>query len=168
FVKVLDFGLVRYQGGRSRDQTVLTNAGVITGTPTFAAPEIAMEEESVDGRADIYSLGCVAYWLLTGKFVFEGISAMELFLHHIQTPPVPPSERIEAPISPELEAIVMACLKKDPSKRPSSARELLRLLDDCRCLEPWSRERAERWWKEHDPLAGLGFHDSELAEGSPL
>ena len=83
----------------------------------------------VDHRADIYATGCVAYWLLTGQLVFTGDTPMQLLLQHAQAAPEPPSSRTESPIPAELDAIVLACLAKDPSERPQTARELARRLE---------------------------------------
>jgi serine/threonine-protein kinase len=88
------------------------------------APEMVHGEGGVDGRADLYSLGCVAYYLLTGHLVFEGQTAIQTALLHVQQPPVPPSARTANPIPPALERIVLACLAKQPADRPQSAAEL--------------------------------------------
>jgi serine/threonine-protein kinase len=150
FVKVLDFGLVKrtYLGeGESR----LTADGLVSGTPAYIAPETVSSEEKVDGRADLYSLGCTAYWLLTGKLVFEGANQMKVVMDHVQTPPVPPSQRTELEISNGLEEIVMACLEKDPARRPRDALEVDRRLAALGLDDAWSGERAEKWWKVHLP-----------------
>jgi serine/threonine protein kinase len=99
----------------------------------------------VDGRADLYSLGCVAYYLLTGKLVFEAETAIQTILQHVQQPPVPPSQRTDAALPPRLEALVLACLAKRPSERPASAADLRRALDEID-VEPWTEDHAERWW----------------------
>jgi tRNA A-37 threonylcarbamoyl transferase component Bud32 len=144
FVKVLDFGLVKIRAGEET-QTQLTRAG-LTGTPAYMAPEIAMNSAEVDGRADLYSLGCVGYWLLTGCLVFEGASTMAMVLAHVQTPPPPPSQRTEVEVPASLERVILKCLEKDPARRPQTAWELIALLDGCRDVEPWTQERAETWW----------------------
>ena len=123
FVKVLDFGLVKSIEGSKGDDPQATIAGVALGTPAFMAPEMA-GSEAIDGRADLYSLGCVAYFLLTGELVFRGEGAIQTMFKHIQQPPIPPSQRTENPIPPALEAIVLACLAKDPAYRPQSAAAL--------------------------------------------
>jgi serine/threonine-protein kinase len=152
FVKVLDFGLAKFaREAPSMALTALTMATVIQGTPAFIAPEQAMGEAEVDSRADIYSTGCVAYWLLTGQFVFTADSPMKLLLEHANTPPLPPSARTEIPIPQALEALVMSCLAKDREKRPQSARDLLRQLDAIPLEEPWTDARAREWWMVHFP-----------------
>jgi len=150
FVKVLDFGLVKFNDRRSIEQTLMTGAYATSGTPAFMAPEIILEGE-VDQRADVYALGCVAYYMLTGQLVFDGDTPMKMFVEHLQTPPIPPSERTEMPIPRELGELVLACLEKDPRRRPQNADEVLRVLDRCRSAETWDRGRASAWWKQHLP-----------------
>jgi serine/threonine-protein kinase len=150
FAKVLDFGLAK-QSFLDSDQSQLTAEGLISGTPAFIAPELVSGKGSVDGRADIYSLGCVAYWLLTGQLVFEGSNQVKMVMDHVQTSPVPPSQRTEIEIPESLEEIILDCLEKDPDKRPQSAEELERRLATVALEESWSTERAERWWKMHLP-----------------
>ena len=150
FIKVIDFGLVKrtYLG---EGESKLTADGLIHGTPAFIAPEMVASEGSIDGRADLYSLGCVAYWLLTGKLVFDGSNQMKVVMDHVQTPPVSPSQRTELQIPPELDNIIMACLEKDPAKRPQDANELDQRLAAVELSESWTGERAEKWWKVHLP-----------------
>ncbi len=127
----------------------LTRENVVQGTPAFIAPEQALGEATVDGRADIYATGCVAYWLLTGQYVFTADTAMGIVLHHAQTIPVPPSARTERPIPAALERLVLSCLSKDPAARPQSARELSQRLGEIEPADPWTEERARDWWVEH-------------------
>ncbi len=147
FVKVLDFGLVKFNAPAT-ERTLMTGAHTTTGTPAYMAPEIILEGE-VDERADVYAVGCVAYYLLTGQRVFEADTAMKMFLQHVQAPPVPPSERTEMPIPRELDQIVLACLEKDPRRRPQNAEELLRMLRRCRFGAAWDHETARGWWQTH-------------------
>jgi len=150
WVKVLDFGLVKAIEEPDRDAG-LTMEGSVRGTPAFMAPEQAKGGDGVDGRADVYAVGCVAYWLLTGQRVFEGATAMEVLMHHVGTAPEPPSKRTELPVPPELERIVMSCLEKDSAKRPASAVELAARLAECPLDREWTAERARRWWETHRP-----------------
>src|SRR5438128_7244759 len=113
FVKVLDFGLVKFSDKSSIQQTLMTAEHTTTGTPAFMAPEIILGEGDVDPRADVYALGCVAYYLLTGQLVFEADTPMKMFLQHLQTPPIPPSQRTELRIPRELDELVLSCLEKD-------------------------------------------------------
>jgi serine/threonine-protein kinase len=149
FVKVLDFGLVKSQSQTSNGQTKLTMEGTTTGTPAFMAPELALGKNQIDPRADIYALGCVAYWLLTGLFVFEGETPMEIVVSHVKTPPLPPSKRTELEIPSSLEKVVMACLSKEPGDRPQTMEELSRMLFHCQLESPWTQEEAARWWQSH-------------------
>jgi eukaryotic-like serine/threonine-protein kinase len=149
FVKVLDFGLVKSLTGSVGPDSMATAAGFTPGTPAYMAPEIAMGEQC-DGRADLYALGCVGYFLLTGRLVFDATSGFQMIAKHIEEAPVAPSQRTELDVSPELDRVVLACLAKRPQDRPASATELDRLLADIE-VEPWSEEDATRWWRTHQP-----------------
>ena len=149
FVKVLDFGLVKSVVSPAGVDSMATAAGLTPGTPAYMAPEMALGE-AVDGRADLYALGCVAYYLLTGQLVFESTTALQLIAKHMQDLPVPPSKRTELEVSPELEQIVLACLAKRPQDRPQTAAELDRKLSEIE-VEPWSEEEATQWWRTHQP-----------------
>jgi eukaryotic-like serine/threonine-protein kinase len=151
FLKVLDFGLVK---NVSRTETLhLTATGVTAGTPAYMAPEVAMGEESIDGRTDIYGLGCVAYFLLTGFPVFDERTATATTMAHVQKTPVPPSQRSEMPIPPQLENLVLRCLAKRPELRPRSALELSALLAAITDVSEWTQESAGRWWQTHLPVS---------------
>lgn len=151
FVKVLDFGLIKSQDTSVEGATQLTLQGVTTGTPTYMAPEMVLGKEGVDARADLYALGCVAYWLLTGQPVFEAKNPMEVLVHHVQRAPTPPSQRSEFEVPPALDELILFCLEKDPARRPASAEELSGRLDACRLEEAWTQERARNWWQVHVP-----------------
>jgi serine/threonine-protein kinase len=154
FVKVLDFGLVKALDGAAAPGAELTAENFVQGTPAFIAPEQALGGAGVDGRADIYATGCVAYWLLTGQYVFTGDTPMAILMHHVHTAPVRPSVRSGRPIPPGLEQVVLACLAKDPADRPQTARELSRRLDEAGGPEPWDEVRAREWWTVHEPVGG--------------
>jgi serine/threonine-protein kinase len=108
---------------------------------------------NVDGRADIYAVGCVAYWLLTGQLVFTADTAIGMLMQHAQKAPLPPSFRTELPIPKALEDLVLACLAKDPSQRPQTARELSLRLAELDGAGAWTQERAREWWVTHQPMA---------------
>jgi eukaryotic-like serine/threonine-protein kinase len=152
FVKVLDFGLVKGLDSKAAPGPGLTADNVVQGTPAFIAPEQVLGDAGVDGRADIYATGCVAYWLLTGQYVFTGDTAMAILMHHVHTPPVPPSARTPQAISPELERLVLACLSKDPADRPQTARELSQKLAEVESFAVWSEARAREWWARCQPV----------------
>jgi serine/threonine-protein kinase len=144
--KVLDFGLVKsLHDGAAQ----LTTDGAITGTPAYMPPERVLGENA-DERSDLYSLGCVAYWMLTGRTLFTG-EPMTVMIHHARTAPPRPSKVSTWPIPERLEEIVLACLEKSPEKRPASAIELWRELGDVPLSAPWTSEAAETWWREHLP-----------------
>jgi serine/threonine-protein kinase len=154
FVKVLDFGLVKGDAALlSRGE--LTTEGLMSGTPAYMAPEMALSEPRVDGRADIYALGCVAYFLLTGQQVFTADSSLATLLKHVREEPVPPSDRTRHPIPPALDALVLSCLAKTPDERPQSAETLsAMLLDVDSAIDPadrWTPARARQWWERHQP-----------------
>ena len=152
FVKVLDFGIAR--GAHHLMETGvlgLTRDNVLPGTPAYTAPEQALGVPGIDSRADIYALGCVAYFLLTGQPVFTADTAMAMLVHHAHTAPTPPSQRTEMPIPASLERVVMACLAKQPADRPQSAKELSHRLLAVGGLEPWTDDRAREWWEMHQP-----------------
>jgi serine/threonine-protein kinase len=151
FVKVLDFGLVKVNHPEPLQQTLVTMDHKTTGTPAYMAPEIILGEAEVDRRADVYALGCVAYYLLTGQLVFDADTPMKMLLQHVQAPPVPPSQRTELPIPRELDDLVLACLAKDPQHRPQNAEELFRLACACRSCNAWTHESAKGWWETHLP-----------------
>ena len=147
FVKVLDFGLVKE---RAELDSNVTNENTVLGTPHYMAPESIRDGNTVDARADLYAVGATAYFLLTGKQVFEGANLVEVCAKHLHTAPIPPSER-RAGISSELDAIVMTCLAKDPKDRPADAATLAKLLRETGLA--WSREDADQWWRDHDVSA---------------
>lgn len=151
FVKVLDFGLVKKVHSDFEGETKLTQQGSTTGTPAYMAPEMALGNSPVDERSDIYSLGCVAYWMLTGVSVFGGHTPMEVIVNHAKTLPVPPSQRSEFTIPESLERLIMSCLEKDPSKRPQSMSTINQLLTTSEVKEPWTEQRASAWWQLHMP-----------------
>jgi eukaryotic-like serine/threonine-protein kinase len=129
---------------------VHTQEHAVRGTPAFIAPEQAMGAD-VDWRADIYATGCVAYWLLTGEFVFTADTAMALLLKHAQAPPPRPSARTDRPIPRALDDLVLSCLAKDPAKRPQSARELSLRLAEVEGVSARTQERARDWWVTNQP-----------------
>jgi eukaryotic-like serine/threonine-protein kinase len=148
FVKVLDFGLVSLSRSENAPGPTLTATGHVIGTPSCMPPEMATNRHAVDGRSDLYSLGCVAYFLLTGKHVFRAASAIEIVAGHVTQRPPAPSQDAGQGIPQELDQIVLACLEKQPEDRPQSADELLAMLDRCAFAEPWTQARARSWWDE--------------------
>jgi len=150
YVKMLDFGLVQ-TAPEDDEAERITADGTTSGTPAFMAPEMALRRTEVDGRADIYALGGVAYWLLTGKYVFEAEGGVAMIVEHVKTAPTPPSRRTELPIPPQLDEIVLRCLKKKPEERFASALELAAALAAVPFDAPWTPARAANWWDLHQP-----------------
>jgi serine/threonine-protein kinase len=143
--KLLDFGLVLPRGA-DPDGERLTQEGAIAGTPAYMSPEQAGGKENLDGQSDIYSLGCVAYFLLTGQAPFAGHSPVRVLAAHLYEPPAPPGEH--RPDLPEaLQAVVLRCLAKDPAERFPSARSLERALAGCPAAGLWTQEDAAVWWQ---------------------
>jgi serine/threonine-protein kinase len=153
FLKVLDFGVVSRQEPEST--APITAAGLVLGTPAFLAPELVPGQGAFDGRADIYSLGCVAFWLLPGRPPFQAADAMSLLKHHATTTPVPPSAASATAIPADVDALVLECLAKVPSRRPADAQVLWERLDALSVAHLWDQRRARAWWERHEPeLAG--------------
>ena len=148
FVKVLDFGLVRATWGLGEDER-LTSDGTIVGTPAYIAPEVALGGRPLDARVDLYGLGCVAYWLLTGEKVFTGATPMEVVLNHVKEPPIPPSVRAGRAFPAALERLVLSCLAKEPRDRPPSAEWLGERLAECPTEDRWTPDRAREWWERN-------------------
>ncbi len=158
YVKVLDFGLVKSHAADNADlDPGLTAPNTMTGTPAYLSPESALGEP-VDGRTDIYALGCVAYWMLTGRYVFTGDTSMQLVARHVSSAPVPPSRHSAFDISPALDELVLECLRKKPGERPASARDLCDRLGRCDVETSWTRNDARLWWEtrmEADAVVSL-------------
>ncbi len=150
WVKVLDFGLVKLHHHDGSEDVKLTAEFSAGGTPAFIAPEQVAGEE-VDGRADIYSLGCVAFWMLTATHVFEGSSGLQTMVKHVRERPPAPSSRTEQSIPPALDQIVLKCLEKDPSRRPQTVDALADMLAACDGAAEWTQHSAARWWTDHLP-----------------
>jgi serine/threonine-protein kinase len=167
FVKVLDFGLVKHSSPLTAPHTEVTMEGVTAGTPAYMSPEMALGRE-VDGRADIYALGCVAYWLVTGQQVFTADTPMATILAHVRDEPLPPTARTECVIPPAFEAVVMACLAKDPRARPSSADELSDRLAAGGPADGWTRSSARSWWDLHHASALIAAADETFTPAATL
>ena len=147
FAKVLDFGLVKSVDTKERrpDQTAQTAEGITPGTPDYMAPEMTLGHQ-VDARADLYAVGCVGYFMLTGKPVFEAANVYHMIARHLNDPPVPPSRVTTQPVPPLLEDLILSCLRKNPDERPQSAADLTRALAMVP-VDPWTEDQAEAWWR---------------------
>jgi len=154
-IKVVDFGLVK----ELEQDSVLTRAGRIAGTPDYLSPEAISSPETVGVQSDIYALGCVGYYLVTGQRVFEGRTIIEVCRQHLESVPVLPSERLGHAVPPTLSAVLMACLQKEPARRPS-ARSVVEWLGAGQDIERWTTEMAHAWWTLRG-AAILGRHRAE-------
>ena len=146
-VKVLDFGLAK---NKAEPPMSVTSHNVVLGTPLYISPEAVKDAALVEVRSDIYSLGAVAYHMLTAEPVFTGRSAVEVCAQHLHSAPIAPSERLGRAVPADLEAIVLRCLAKSPGDRYPTAAELERALAACAAAAEWSADRARDWWKLRD------------------
>ncbi len=142
-MKVVDFGLVKDTRGAS----LPSEAGTVSGTPLYMSPESIESPDRVDARADLYALGAVGYYLLTGVTVFDGADLRAVFEQQVRATPIPPSVRSGRPVPESLERLILDCLQKDPAKRPLSALALAESLERCPGLTPWTQADAAAWWK---------------------
>jgi eukaryotic-like serine/threonine-protein kinase len=142
FVKVLDFGLVREL--KNNEDTTHTNLNLVVGTPLYMSPEAIIEPDRVDSATDLYGLGAVAYFLLTGTTPFRGKTVLEVCAHHLHSVPPPPSTHV--PLPEDLERVILSCLEKSKEARPASARALALALESCAAAGTWKNADAERWW----------------------
>jgi serine/threonine-protein kinase len=155
--KLLDFGLVRPSAAARAAH--LSAEGQILGTPLFMSPEQAKGAREVDERSDIYSLGAVAYYLLTGRPPFEGEDGITVLIAHARDPVTPPSQ-VRPGIPRDLERVVLICLAKDPAERYPDAASLERALGACACVDNWDQDLSARWWRDYGrapaPRAAVG------------
>jgi serine/threonine protein kinase len=147
-VKVLDFGLVKAID--EAKQAGQTAANSLTGTPLYMAPESFQTPNAVDARSDLYALGAVGYFLLTGRPVFEASHLVDLIQQQVDSIPIAPSQRLGRPVSRELEAALLSCLDKQRARRPQTARELSVLLSKVPEAGRWTLDDADDWWTRHE------------------
>ncbi len=145
-VKVLDFGLVKSLNERSSE----AGARTLSGTPLYMSPEAIQSPDLIDARSDLYAVGAVGYFLLTGCTVFNARTLNELCQQHIDAVPELPSARLGKPVSPDLEHALLSCLEKNRAKRPQTARDLAKLLEQITPLQAWTRTEADAWWSRHE------------------
>ena len=144
--KVVDFGLVKDLSG---GDVSLTADSTLAGTPLYMSPEAITGVGAVDARGDLYALGAVGYFMVTGTHVFPGRSAIEVCGHHLHTKPEPPSARLGGAVPPDLEKLILDCLEKDPGRRPQTAAALQQRVRECRAYGAWDHQRARDWWRDH-------------------
>jgi serine/threonine protein kinase len=167
-VKVLDFGLVREYSGQNHDQPHPTGEEEFVGTPWFMPPEAFKNSSRSDPRSDLYSVGALGYYLLTGKYVFEAGSVGEIYKQQLTTSPIPPTQRTPNPISAGLENTLLRCLEKEPGLRPQSAGELrAQLLTSPRAFDSTPETRAA-WWANYRNQESQAATESDPASASPI
>lgn len=150
--KVVDFGLVKHSVPESAETGLdVTAANVIVGTPLYMAPE-TISAAGIDARSDLYALGAVGYFMLTGQPVFEGRTVVEVCGHHLHTTPIPPSVRMGRPIPADFEGLILRCLEKSPDDRYPDALALQDALLRCAEKNPWPRSEALSWWSDFKAL----------------
>ncbi|WP_218934400.1 serine/threonine-protein kinase [Rosistilla ulvae] len=145
FAKLLDFGLVKESSPNSAN---VTHEGSLTGTPMYMSPEAIRNAKSVDPRSDIYSIGAVGYFLVTGKPLFDAAGTLDAILNQVQEEPLLPSERAGKTIDGKFEAVIMQCLSKNPNDRPDSVDDLVDLLEACPDQGDWNQNVAQQWWRD--------------------
>jgi hypothetical protein len=149
FVKVVDFGLVK--GGNLASESVgpLTKEHTVLGTPAYLAPESVKGSRQVLPSADVYALGCIAFWLLTARLVFDYQQLSQMVAAHVGETPSPPSRHVPTGVPPELDTLVLSCLEKQPERRPSAG-ELVRQLERMQLGRAWTSDDARRWWRRRE------------------
>ena len=167
-VKVLDFGLVREYRNGGRDSTRLIGGNGAEGTPSFMPPEAIEDSARGDPRSDIYSVGALGYYLLTGECVFAAESIRELYDKHLSASPIPPSRRTTNRISAALEATILRCLEKEPDLRPQSVTELRALLLASPRAAEWGPQARAAWWARYQSKTGAGSDETDLHESSSI
>ncbi|WP_047816072.1 serine/threonine protein kinase [Rhodopirellula islandica] len=164
-VKVLDFGLVKAVD--RTEGSPVTDGSSMSGTPLYMSPESIQAPMTVDACSDIYAVGAVGYFLLTGKPVFEAANLVDLCQKHIEESPVPPTKRSNVKVSSQLEDAIMGCLEKSRAKRPQTARDLGILISKCAAASQWTIEEADRWWGRHERGSESNVTASPTPESSP-
>jgi eukaryotic-like serine/threonine-protein kinase len=149
-VKVVDFGLAKRLAAVSTDVTMTADGqSVLAGTPLYFSPEAITSPEGVDARSDLYSLGAVGYYLVTGQPLFQAKTVVALCAHHLNTTPISPSARLGRAIDVTLESVIMQALAKSPIDRPASALAMDEALSLSVAAKEWTSDDAERWWNQH-------------------
>ena len=152
-MKVLDFGIVKAADGIGGADAIETHAHDASGHAGVHRARAGAGSAAIDSRADIYAIGCVAYWLLTGQLVFTADTPIGGAAAPRPDSANAASARTELPVPSQFDELILSCLAKDPAKRPQSAKELARRLTAIPGIQPWTEERAHDWWVRHEPAA---------------
>jgi serine/threonine-protein kinase len=167
-VKVLDFGLVREYRADNPERSDSDGDNVIEGTPWFTPPEAIKGSVAIDQRSDLYSLGALGYYLLTGQYIFDAETVQEIHQKQLSADPIPPSLRIVNPVSSEIEQILLCCLEKDAGLRPQSAGELREQLLACSAAADWPAEARLAWWEAYRRKPIASRDETTSAQSAPL
>jgi eukaryotic-like serine/threonine-protein kinase len=165
--KVVDFGLVKHVRPETPTNPALSTVNAIMGTPLYLSPEAIVQPGAIDARSDLYALGAVAYFLLTGQHVFDAPTVVEVCGHHLHSKPIDPSERLGRPLPADLEKLILACLKKAPEDRPQTAVELGARLRGLSCRDEWTSEAATAWWRRVRAAAASRFPKARERSSTP-
>ena len=149
FVKVVDFGLARDLGFKLAPK--ITQTGLISGTPLYIAPECLEDPENCSRQSDIYALGVVAFYLLTGRDLYVGNNALELLQKALHEPPPRVADVVGTQVPTELDDLILRCVAKEPADRPASVEEMLTVIKSLAVSYPWTQDDARAWWREHEP-----------------
>jgi tRNA A-37 threonylcarbamoyl transferase component Bud32 len=168
WVKVLDFGLVREYGGGAEDEVSTSGGRGLEGTPWFMPPESIKDSTKSEPRSDLYSVGALGYYLLTGRFVFDGQTIAELCEKHLKEIPAAPSQFATHPVSAEMDAIILKCLEKEPGQRPQSALELRDLLQASPHWSEWTAEARLAWWAQYQKETAPKPGETGYGEQTPM
>jgi len=152
FAKVVDFGLVKRADHPDASAAGTTGAGAVIGTPLYMSPESITNPDRIDARSDLYAVGALGYFLLTGQPVFRGATVVEIYAHHLHSMPVRPSESLGRAVPLELEAMLLECLSKVPERRPPSAAALAARLATTEARALWTTEAAHEWRRQSKAL----------------
>jgi serine/threonine-protein kinase len=158
--KLLDFGLAKPVAHIEGDQ--ITQEGTITGSPLYMSPEQAIGDHEPDARSDVYAMGAVLYFSLTGRPPFEDEKPMRVLIAHAHDAPAPPSQH-NGDVPDDLEAVVMRCLQKNADDRYQSAAELMAALDECDDAGRWTRDSARVWWQQNEREAAAASESEMVA-----
>lgn len=161
FVKVLDFGLVKLT--KEPEAPQITSDQVISGTPLYMSPEQAVGDPALDGRTDMYAIGAIAYYMLTGRPPFEGATPVAVMMAHATKEVEPPSEHCDD-IPADLQAVVLKCLAKKPADRYVDILALEQALNDCDAAGDWNAKQAAQWWSEVSPQTDYSVSESPFSE----
>jgi len=167
-VKVLDFGLVREYRSGQPERIMPASEDVIEGTPWFTPPEAITGSGPIDPRSDLYSLGVLGYYLLTGQYIFDAETVAEIHEKHVAAAAIPPSQRTARPISSEMEQLLLCCLEKDPDCRPKSANELKARLLATPAAADWTVEARIAWWDAYNRQPTMSPDETMTLQSTPM